>query len=194
MNNTAADVKSLLYNFSGMSDSAFALSENLWTLKAYGKGEKYNSRGQVCKTAGFIIDGYFRGYKTDNTGEERNAFIFPPNQILVAYKSFVEQLPCNYDTEAVTDATIIGICYNDLQQLYHVSPEWERFGRLMAEYAFKLVEERFFGYYFLSPEDRYRKLLKDMPDILNAIALHHISSYLGIEAPSLSRIRKRISR
>jgi len=31
------------------------------------------------------------------------------------------------------------------------------------------------------------------PDIFNNIPLYHISSYLGIQGPSLSRIRKRLS-
>jgi len=49
------------------------------------------------------------------------------------------------------------------------------------------------SFVFKTPEERYIELLKHNPDIFNNIPLYHISSYLGIRGPSLSRIRKRIS-
>jgi CRP-like cAMP-binding protein len=43
-----------------------------------------------------------------------------------------------------------------------------------------------------SPEERYRKLLTDRPDLLGRVPQHQIASYLGVTPESLSRIRKRI--
>jgi len=34
--------------------------------------------------------------------------------------------------------------------------------------------------------------MKQHPDIFNKVPLYHLASYLGIQAPSLSRIRKRM--
>lgn len=42
-------------------------------------------------------------------------------------------------------------------------------------------------------EERYKKLLKDNPELLQRISQKHIASYLGITPQSLSRIRKNIS-
>jgi hypothetical protein len=42
------------------------------------------------------------------------------------------------------------------------------------------------------PEDRYLEMLERHPDIMQSVPLYHIASYLGIEGPSLSRIRKRM--
>ena len=49
------------------------------------------------------------------------------------------------------------------------------------------------GFVFKTPEERYLDLIENHPDIFNSIPLYHISSYLGIQGPSLSRIRKRIA-
>ncbi len=46
---------------------------------------------------------------------------------------------------------------------------------------------------FKTPEERYLELTSAHPNVLNTVPLYHIASYLGIEAPSLSRIRKRIT-
>ena len=44
----------------------------------------------------------------------------------------------------------------------------------------------------LSAEQRYLKLMKNYPSILQNIPLKYIASYLGINPGSLSRIRKEI--
>lgn len=63
----------------------------------------------------------------------------------------------------------------------------------MAQEAFNISIERMEGFVFKTPEERYLDLIKNHPDIFNNIPLYHISSYLGIQGPSLSRIRKRLS-
>jgi CRP-like cAMP-binding protein len=177
-----------------LSEEAFSLSTNMWKTKTYSKGEKYSKSGRICRTASFIVDGYFRTYKVDSDGEQRNVFIHPPGQTLVSFVSFVQQVPCENDIEAITEAKVISISYDDLQELYKNSIEWGKVGRLFAEYAYKLVEDRFMGYYDLSPEERYLKLINEAPEIFNVVALKEISSFLGIEFQSLCRIRKRVSK
>ncbi|RYZ90030.1 MAG: Crp/Fnr family transcriptional regulator [Proteobacteria bacterium] len=111
--------------------------------KQYEKGEFYNNYKNVCKNLGFIVDGVFRTYYVDSdTGEEKNIFFFSPQQIIVSYKSFVNQAPCNYHTAAMTNATIIYITYDQLEELYKSSHQWERFGRLIAEKAFNIAMSR----------------------------------------------------
>ena len=93
----------------------------------------------------------------------------------------------------MTDARAICITLDDLQRLYNKSHAWERFGRLMAEKAFDIAVDRAESFIFKSAEQRYLELIQMQPDIIENIPLYHISSYLGIAGPSLSRIRKRIS-
>lgn len=181
-------------DFAGMSGEAFALSASFWQQKHYGKGEFFNEYKNVCKHLGFIIDGVFRTYYVDDaTAEEKNVFFFSKHQIVVSYKSFVDQAPCNYHTAAMTDAVIYYIQYEQLTTLYRQSHEWERFGRLVAEKAFGLAMNRAEDFIFLTPEQRYQELTQQHPDIFNAVPLYHIASYLGIQGPSLSRIRKRMA-
>jgi CRP-like cAMP-binding protein len=182
-----------LNSFAGIDPAAFELSLPYWQKRQYGKGEFYNEYKNVCKYLGFILDGVFRTYYIDEvSADEKNVFFFSKNQVVVAYKSFVTQTPCNYYTESMTDATVLYIHINHLTQLYEQSHQWERFGRLVAETAFDLAMTRAEDLMFLSPEQRYLDLIQKHPDIFNNVPLYHIVSYLGIQAPSLSRIRKRM--
>ncbi len=182
-----------LSQFAQINEEDFNLSQNCWQIKTYKKSEFYNPVGNICRNLGFIIDGYFRAYLTDQEGIEKNIFLFLPHQVVVTYKSFVHQVPCDYNTQAMTDAKVICITMAHLQTLYKKSHGWERFGRLMAEKAFDIANDRAESFMFKTAEERYRELVSMQPDILNTIPLYHISSYLGIAGPSLSRIRKRIS-
>jgi CRP-like cAMP-binding protein len=183
-----------LGEFAGIDKDAFARSYPFWQKKEYKKGEFYNEYKNVCKHLGFILDGVFRTYYTDEeTAEEKNVFFFSKNQMVVSYKSFVTQTPCNYYTESMTESTILYIHINQLNQLYRESHQWERFGRLVAETAFNFAMTRAEHFMFMSPEKRYLELIQKHPDIFNNVPLYHIASYLGIQGPSLSRIRKRMS-
>lgn len=186
-------LKHALHAFAGIDDDAFALSAPFWQPKQYAKGEFYNEYKNVCKHLGFIVDGVFRTYYVNtDTGEEKNIFFFSKHQVIVSYKSFVNQAPCNYHTESMTGANILYITYSQLEQLYKQSHQWERFGRLIAEKAFNLAMGRAEDFIFQTPEQRYTDLMEAHPDIANVVPLYHIASYLGIQGPSLSRIRKRM--
>jgi CRP-like cAMP-binding protein len=178
----------------GMNKETFALSLPYWELRQYKKGEYYNEYKNVCKHLGFILDGVFRTYYVnEESGEEKNILFYTANQVVVSYKSFITQTPCNYYTESMVESTVLYIHINHLNSLYEKSHQWERFGRLVAQIAFNIIMEHTEDFLFKSPEQRYMDLMKQHPDIFNSVPLYHISSYLGIQGPSLSRIRKRIS-
>ena len=181
--------------FANLTEEDFKLSQSFWQHNVYKKGDFYNEQKSVCKHLGFITNGIFRSYIIDaKTGEEKNVFLYSSNQFVVTFKSFINQIPCDYHTQAMADANVLCISINDLLSLYQKSHAWERFGRLLAQQAFNVVIDRTESFLFKTPEERYLDLVKYHPDILNNIPLYHISSYLGIQGPSLSRIRKRISR
>lgn len=182
-----------LQSLTGMDEKEFALSLPFWQVKQYKKGEYYNEYKNVCKHLGFIIHGIFRTYyRNEETDEEKNMLFYTDHQIVSAYKSFINQTPCNYYTECMVDSTILYIHISHLQELYQQSHQWERFGRHVAEIAFNLVMSHTEDFLFKTPEQRYVELLELHPNIFNTIPLYHIASYLGIQGPSLSRIRKRM--
>ncbi|RXK58877.1 Crp/Fnr family transcriptional regulator [Lacibacter luteus] len=182
-----------LKTIAGVDEEHFAMSYDFWQHKSFSKNEYYNEYKHVCKYLGFILDGVFRTYYIDEKGEEKNVFFFSQHQVVVSFQSFIQQAPCNYYTQSMTESQVLYIHINQLQELYKKSHQWERLGRLIAEMAFSISMRRTESFLFMSPEERYLQLVTDHPDIFNSIPLYQISSYLGIQGPSLSRIRKRIS-
>lgn len=182
-----------LQQFAGLPPEEFSRSAPFWQEQTYNKGDYFNEYRNVCKYLGFVREGVFRSYIIDKDGEEKNVFLYSGNQFVVSFKSFINQAPCDYHTQSVTDSKVLCIHISDLQSLYKSSHAWERFGRLLAQEAFNVTIARTESFLFKTPEERYRDLIRQHPDIFNNVPLYHISSYLGIRGPSLSRIRKRIS-
>lgn len=176
-----------------MDAEAFNRSLPFWKLKSYKKGEFYNEYHNVCKHLGFIIQGTFRIYRADDeTSEEKNMLFFSNGQFVASYTSFLSQEPCNYYTASVNASLILYIHIDHLNGLYKESHQWERFGRYIAETAFHQLMANTEGFLFKSAEQRYLNMMAQHPDIFNTVPLYHLASYLGIKAPSLSRIRKRM--
>jgi CRP-like cAMP-binding protein len=186
-------LKFALNQFANLGENDFAISSNFWYRRQFKKGEFYNQHKSVCQYLGFIIEGVFRSYIIDEKSEtEKNVFFYSQNQFVVTFKSFINQIPCDYHTVAMTDAKVIYISLTDLLSLYRQSHKWETFGRHLAQQAFLVAIERTESFIFQTPEERYLNLQKKHPNIFDTIPLYHISSYLGIQGPSLSRIRRRL--
>ncbi len=132
-----------LQTFSGLPPEEFSKSMSYWEEIGYRKWDYFNAYKNVCKHLGFVTNGVFRPYMIDEkTGEEKNVFLYSSNQFVVSFKSFINQIPCDYHTQAMTESTVLCIHINELQQLYKTSHAWERFGRLLAQEAFNVSIQR----------------------------------------------------
>ncbi|KAA2242761.1 Crp/Fnr family transcriptional regulator [Chitinophaga agrisoli] len=184
-----------LKNFAPLTDKDLDAASSLWKPRKIKKGDFFNMQHMVCNDLGLVVKGIFRIYYSDpDTTEEKNMYFFSENQFIVSFRSFITRQACHYFIQAMEDAELIYISYRDLTSLYETHPNWARFGRLLAELFFTYSQSRTEELLFVSHEKRYISLLNEHPDIVNRIPAYHISSYLGITNPSLSRIRKRLGR
>jgi CRP-like cAMP-binding protein len=145
----------------------------------------------VCKYTAFILKGCLR-YFYNVEGQEHTGQFFFENSWYTDYESFLSEKPSKQNIEALEKTEILLLQKKDLEKLYETYPKFERFGRLMAENAYLGVRKKNENLVNLSPEDRYLKLVKERPKVIERVAQHYIASFLGIQPQSLSRIRKRI--
>ncbi|MGB0981894.1 MAG: Crp/Fnr family transcriptional regulator [Winogradskyella sp.] len=141
----------------------------------------------------FIETGVVRLFipKDDPKKEITFGFSFK-NQFISAYDSFLTQTPSTYQLQTLTETTLLSISYTDLQAVYKTTQIGNLIGRLTAERLFLLKSKREHYLLNLSAEERYLKLFKERPELIKVIPLKYISSYIGVTAQALSRIRKRI--
>jgi CRP/FNR family transcriptional regulator, anaerobic regulatory protein len=184
--------KTWLKNISFLTEEDCALFEPHLKTKTIAARDLILFEGQTCKELGFINKGVFRMYYLSE-GKEINTHFSFENQFVVDYDSFIQMKPSRYFLQALEDAEIVVFNLPTLNNAYNASQNWERFGRMMAEYSYKTTTKRVESFMFMDAEQRYLDLMKDQPHMLERVPLYHIASYLGIERESLSRLRKKIA-
>jgi CRP-like cAMP-binding protein len=141
----------------------------------------------------FIESGVVRLFIPKEDPEKEITFGFSfKNQFVSAYDSFLTRRPSVYQLQALTKTTLLSISYTDLQDVYKTTQIGNLIGRITAERLFLIKSKREQNLLNLSAEERYIKLFKERPELLKVIPLKYISSYIGVTAQALSRIRKRI--
>ena len=141
----------------------------------------------------FIESGIVRLFIPKDNPEKEITFGFSfKNQFISAYDSFLTQSPSVYQLQALTETTILSLTYDDLQSVYKSTQIGNLIGRLTAEELFLIKSNREQNLLNLTAEQRYLKLFKERPELLESIPLKYISSYIGVTAQALSRIRKRL--
>ena len=148
---------------------------------------------QIEKHISFIESGIVRLFIPRDNPDKEITFGFSfKNQFVSAYDSFLTQLPSNYQLQALTETTMLSISYKDLQSVYKSTQIGNLIGRLTAEDLFLIKSKREQDLLNLTAEQRYLKLFEERPELLKSIPLKYISSYIGVTAQALSRIRKRL--
>jgi CRP-like cAMP-binding protein len=189
--NEFALLRKYVSQFITFNEEEWQMHQALLTRRFLKKGEFLLRAGEVCDHITFINKGLFRTYMIINDDEVTSNFAFEGNYI-TEYTSFVSRQPTIDNIVAMEEAEILQLSYSDIQIIYDKAPVWQKFGRLMAEYVLTFISSRNKSLLFNTPEERYLKLMKERPKVIERIPQHYIASYLGIKPESLSRIRKRL--
>ena len=186
-------LKTAINLISPIDEEDWSVLEPQLNVREYKKLDYYLSADEIENQIGFINEGSFKWYYINNKGEEVNFHFFFYNEFVVEFNSFLSQKPSKMFIQAMENSQVILLPKRDkILETYAKSHNWERFGRIISETQFMHSSDRVQDFLFRSAEERYLNLLKEHPDIFQRISLSNISSYLGIQGPSLSRIRKRI--
>jgi len=155
------------------------------------KGDTFIRFGKTDKRIGFVIKGLFRGVAFEND-DEQTLWFSSELDIIASYISILHNEPSNLNTEALEDSRVFVIDYDIIRDQARKDLELTNSLLKMMEQLLLESYRRLEKFIFYSPEDRYRRILEDKPDILNRVSQKMLASYIGITPVSLSRLRARI--
>lgn len=194
LTDATAQLRQAIARFVSLTDTEWAMIEPHLRLGTIQKHQLFAEEGQVANTVALVLDGAFRQFYTKD-GEEKTTYFFFDGHFLSAYISCISQRPSLVTIEALTNGQYVAFPYTVLLNLFDQSLNWQKFGRLISEYALQGLEDRVVGLLTQSPEERYIALLEsNKKKIIERIPQHYIANYLGITPVSLSRIRARVMR
>jgi CRP-like cAMP-binding protein len=152
----------------------------------------YLHANTIQKEIGFVFSGLLRAFYIDDKGDQISVNFARENQYVTHYPAFITQTPSKYYFQCIEPSLIVNLSYKHMQDCYNRFPTLDRYGRLIAEEALKVLHRRIESFLFENAETRYLDFIERNPDLFNRVSLSYLSSYLGIERQSLTRIRKRL--
>jgi len=169
-----------------------AVLESLFEYASVTKGTNLIERGKITDKVFFTLSGYLRCFKILDSGDELIIHLIGPGCAVTTPNSFFLGTKSGETLQAITDCEVYSISKSDLEKLYLIDSKWHTLVReLMADTIIE-KEERIIDQLSLTAHEKYLKLIKKHPEIVQNVPVKYIASYIGIQPESLSRIRKMI--
>jgi CRP-like cAMP-binding protein len=185
--------KEYLQNISTISDKEFEETIGYFSEKHLHKGDFFIKQFSVCRQVGFIIKGTIRIYYINQKDEETTYGFCQENCLTTSFKSFISQTPSDLILQALEDTDLLTIDYDKLNLLYKKYPTWQNIGRIITQNEFLNMEQYASVLNNETAKEKYLRLLKEQPNVLQKANIEDIASYLGVTRRTLSRIRQEIS-
>ena len=179
--------------FSNIGFQGDALTKILeaFSLETFEKNDFVVEYGKTCKHIGFVKSGMFQYYVLKD-GEEKTHYVNIENTWFASLLSFISEAPALENIRALTEGSIYLINKPDLKKLVGEVPGFKDFYIGLLEISICGIDEDRHDLIVLTAAQRYEKMLKSEPHLLQHIPLQYLASMLGVTPRHLSRIRNNI--
>ncbi|WP_341227472.1 cyclic nucleotide-binding domain-containing protein [uncultured Arcticibacterium sp.] len=159
----------------------------------FSKNDFLLREGQTANHYWFIEQGFTRSYVIDTEGNDITTNFFSVGDIVIDWPSFFLRNPTREHIQALSDCVCWQLDFDTFQQLFHSIKSFREQGRTTLVGSYFALKSHSISMIADQAKDRYMKLLKEKPHIIQNVSLKQIATYLGVTDTSLSRIRKEIA-
>jgi len=161
--------------------------------KKFDKGDYILRAGEHCRFIGFLNKGFIVTTFVDESGNEIASEFKHEGCFFTYTEGLANNLPSHKNFIAIENCETLILNKDYLPIIFKTNPKFETlFGQILAE-ELRLVLLNEQNRKTLSMEERYLALETNFPGALQRIPVKYIAGYLGIEPPSLSRLRRRLA-
>lgn len=157
------------------------------------KNDFFLSEGKTANHYWFIQSGFARSYVTDTEGNDITTNFYSVGDIVIDWPSFFLRNPTRENIQALTDCVAWQLGFDTFQELFHSIKAFREQGRTTLVGSYFALKKHSVSMIADQAKERYLRLLKEKPHIIQNVSLKHIATYLGITDTSLSRIRKEVA-
>lgn len=176
----------LARQFTDVSDKALKDMLAHIPVKTFKKGTVLIEQGQNLRYCYFVLEGCLRQYSIDEEGNEATYQFYTELENATIFGEVSE-----YYLECLEDSVCVEGDMHAEMDMYEEYAELGRITRSMMQTDLSKIHTNFSNFVASSPAERYQRLMKERPGLINRVPQHQLASYLGITPESLSRIKKR---
>ena len=183
-------ILSQVYSHPGLSELDLARVIDAHEEVTFAKNSFLLKEGQTANAYWIIESGLIRSYVYDFEGNEITTDFMGEGAVCIEVASIFQRVPTVEYMQALCEVRAWKIDFERFQSLFISIPGLAEWGRAWMSMQLVLCKRRATEMITESAAQRYEKLMKERPQILQLAPLKYIASYLGVTDSSLSRIRK----
>ena len=157
-----------------------------------GKGEHVFMQGEADKSLYYVQSGLLKAYYTSEDGKESVKSFILPNDTIGSLSAAFSGNNCSFSLICLEPTTLRKIPFSII--LEYSKKDLEIANNMidvLLNFSIK-KEQREFEFLCLSAEERFCKLIKSHPTLLEKVTQNDLAHYLGVTPVGLSRIKKRV--
>lgn len=165
---------------------------SIWSLTKEKRKVMLTRAGEIERHLYFVAAGIQRVFYSDEQGKDATiVFTYAPSFSGVA-DSFLTQTPSAFFAETITPSIFLKTSFTELNELMNQCSAIERMVRISTNFALKGVLERMVELQCYTSEEKFKRLMKRSPHLLNLVPHKYIASYLGIDPTNFSKLLARV--
>lgn len=162
---------------------------SVWNRKqTFNRGQFIVRAGEVETQVHFILEGTQTIHYLEN-GKEMCVGFGYPGTILIAYPSFITGKSSDFYLQAIKKTKVLSLNYSDWKMLLETLPKFKDVWYKLTEQGLLGMMAREVELHLASNAERYERLLKRSPKLLQLIPQRYVASYLKMEPETLSRLK-----
>lgn len=161
------------------------------SLKTFAADDYLVRAGDIDDSLYLIQSGLVRLFYTTPDGRERNKAFFRAGQLTGAVSAAMTKSAAPFSIQAMEPIEALVFPYSAMSAAAEKDLAIAHASQKMLAEAFIRNEQREAMLLTCNAEQRYQWLLDNEADLLERITQIHIASYLGIDAVSLSRLKRK---
>lgn len=158
----------------------------------YERGDCFFSQGEVARYIGLVLSGTLVYSVCGTDGVEHVIGLEYTDEFVADFPFSISGVAARASVIAQTSCDILCVPVKILQHRLDHDDELREAIRLTTESVFGTVYDRYTALYSKTPEERYRDLIANDPQLFQNFSLKCIASFLNITPTYLSKIRRKI--
>ena len=186
---TTRDIaRELARKYSTMTHDELDILEGILVTRKFTKNELILKEGDVCREILYIDTGLLRQFYHKN-GRQVTEHLGVDGTIVMCIESLFREEPTNLQVEALENSICYALPKKRLEEVALHNVNIQILYRKILEESLILSQVHADLVRFETAHDRYKRLCKLMPKVVQRAPLNYIANYLQMTPETLSRVR-----
>jgi CRP-like cAMP-binding protein len=170
-----------------LTDEEFLYVLSHFTTKKVKKHQFLIQENEAVPNDFFVLSGFLKSYYLNPEGKEFILQFASQDWWITDYNAHFNQIAATTNVDCIEEAEVLCLSLHNREKLCSEMHKMEHFFRKKSNSGYVALQQRLLTLLNNNPQERYEKLIKQYPVLIQKVPKSLIASYLGVSRETLSR-------